>query len=76
MYSKFRDLDKLLPKNQPLYFLSDKEIELYAKIKKIKGGLEKEKGKLKEIDNFISGFEQRSPDIRQNIAEALLKTEK
>jgi len=31
---KAENLASLHPKNQPLYFLSDKEIELYAKIKK------------------------------------------
>ncbi len=76
MHSRFGDLKKLLPLNQPLYFLSDAEILLYAKIKKIKGKLQKETGKLCEIDNFIKIFEEKNPDIRQNIVEALLGAEK
>ncbi|HUS51023.1 MAG TPA: hypothetical protein VMZ91_12720 [Candidatus Paceibacterota bacterium] len=74
MYGKESQLKKLLPKNQPLYFLSDKEIELYAKIKKIKGKLEKPKSNLKEIDNFVVKIEEKNPDIRHNIVNALLST--
>ena len=74
MYSKVNDLKKLLPKNQPLYFLSDKEIELYAKINKIKEKIDKPKSNLKEIDNFIAKIEEKNPDIRHNIVEAMLKS--
>lgn len=72
MYGKQEKLSGFLPKNQPLYFLSDKEILLYAKIKKISGKLEIPKGKLKEIDNFIKTIEEKNPDIRHNIVNALL----
>lgn len=74
MYDDKNKLKKLLPKNQPLYFLSDKEILLYAKIKKIKGKIkEKEKTrKIKEIDNFVQLIEEKNPDIRHNIVKALL----
>lgn len=75
MHGKSEDLRKLLPRNQPLYFLSDKEIELYARLKKIKGNVERAKGKLREIDNFISIIEKKNPDIRHNIVEALLRSE-
>ena len=75
MNQKEKQLKSLLPRNQPLYFLSDKEILLYAKIKKISGYLDKEKGRLKEIDNFIKIIEQKNQDIRQNIVQALLKAE-
>lgn len=84
MYDAQNKLKKLLLKNQPLYFLSDKEILLYAKIKKIKesslkktsekeikGKLEKPKGKLKEINKFITVIEEKNPDIRHNIVNAL-----
>ena len=74
MYSKVNDLKNLLPSNQPLYFLSNKEILLYAKIKKIKGKLEKPKSNLKEIDNFVVKIEEKNPDIRHNIVNALLST--
>lgn len=68
------DLDKFLPRNQPLYFLSDKEIMLYAKIKKIKGKIPGNKDK--KIENFIKEIEKKNPDIRHNIVNAVLKLEK
>ena len=81
MYKKINELSKLLPKNQPLYFLSDKEIKLYAKLKKIKNTekiqnkpKKKDKNKLKPIDFFIKEIEKQSPDIRHNIVESLLRT--
>jgi len=73
MYGNTDDLKKFVPKNQPLYFLSDKEILLYAKIKKIKGKIEKKKSKDKEIDDFVKHIEQKNPDIRQNVVNAMLK---
>ena len=74
MYGNIDNLKKIIPKNQPLYFLSEKEILLYAKIKKIKGKLEENKNKrAKEISNFIKIIEQKNPDIRQNVVGALLK---
>jgi hypothetical protein len=68
-----KELKKLLPKNQPLYFLSDKEISLYAKLKNIKGNVKKLSGKFRDIDNFIKIIEKRNQDIRQNIVQALIK---
>ncbi len=73
MYDEKNKLKNLLPKNQPLYFLSDKEILLYARIKKIKGELKRKRRELKEIDNFIQTVEEKNPDIRHNIVNALLK---
>lgn len=73
MHGRQEKLKSLLPKNQPLYFLSDREILLYAKIKKINGELESPNKKLKEINDFIKTIEQKNPDIRHNIANALLK---
>lgn len=75
MYDDKNKFKKLLPQNQPLYFLSDKEILLYAKIKKISGKLEnKQKDKkLKGIDNFIKTIEEKNPDLRHNIVNALLR---
>jgi hypothetical protein len=66
-----KNLNRFLPKNQPLYFLSDKEIELYAKIKKISGKTKKLAAKEKKINDFIIKIEQKNPDIRQNIVNAL-----
>jgi len=76
MYDNKDKLKKLLPHNQPLYFLSNKEILLYAKIKKIKGKIEEKgkTGKMKEIDNFIKMIEQKNLDIRHNIITALLNS--
>ena len=73
MHGNIDNLKKFIPKNQPLYFLSDKEILLYAKIKKIKGKIEKKKSKDKEIDDFVKHIEQKNPDIRQNVVNAMLK---
>ena len=69
-------LRKLLPCNQPLYFLSDKEILLYAKLKRIKGKISNEKakiGKLKQIDDFLVSLEKKNADIRLNVVNAMLK---
>ncbi|OGJ21885.1 hypothetical protein A3K73_06720 [Candidatus Pacearchaeota archaeon RBG_13_36_9] len=81
MHGKAENLKKFLPKNQPLYFLSDKEIELYAKIKKIKGikearkkmkkRAEKKDRREEKINNFIKKIEEKNPDIRHNIIKAL-----
>jgi hypothetical protein len=74
MYDKADEkLFKFIPKNQPLYFLSDKEIILYAKLKNIKGNLQEPRAKLKQIDKFIKILEKRNQDIRQNIVQALIK---
>lgn len=74
MYGNERRLHGLLPRNQPLYFLSDKEVLLYAKLKRIKGKISREKGKLKQIDDFLASLEKKNPDIRQNVVNAMLKT--
>jgi hypothetical protein len=71
MHDNKDKLKTLLPRNQPLYFLSNKEILLYAKIKGIKGRIEEKKGKMQEIDNFIKLIEKKNPDIRHNIVIAL-----
>ena len=63
------NIGKFFPKNQPLYFLSDKEIRLYAKIKKIKGKLFEREGK---IESFLKFLEQKNPDIRHNVVNAVL----
>lgn len=80
MHDNVEKLKALFSKNQPLYFLSEKEILLYAKLKKIKGKIKREKfqikpknKKLKEINNFIEKIEQKNPDIRHNIVRALIR---
>jgi hypothetical protein len=74
MYGKF-EIEKFVPHNQPLYFLSDKEVELYAKIKKIKGGIKQKTGKRKQINDFIKKIEEKNPDIRHNIINSVLNHE-
>lgn len=69
MHGKAENLKKFLPKNQPLYFLSDREIEIYARIKGIKGEIKKPKEE--KINNFIKRIEEKNPDIRHNIIKAL-----
>jgi hypothetical protein len=69
IYGKIDELKKMRPGNQPLYFLSDKEILLYAKIKGIKGKLV-ENREMKKIDAFIKKIEERNPDIRKNVVNA------
>ncbi len=65
------NLSKFFPENQPLYFLSDKEVELYAKIKGINGKIKKRVGEEEKINNFIKKIEVKNPDIRHNIIRAL-----
>jgi hypothetical protein len=72
MNGNSKNLKKFLPSNQPLYFLSNKEIMLYAKIKKIAGKTRKLTAKEKKINDFIIKIEEKNPDIRQNIVNALL----
>jgi len=74
MYGDKDKLRKFLPCNQPLYFLSEKEILLYAKLKRIKGKIENPKGKSKQIDDFLVSLEKKNPDIRLNVVNALLKS--
>lgn len=66
------NIKRLMPKNQPLYFLSDKEILLYAKLAGIKGKIEERRGRVREIDNFIMEIEKKNPDIRHNVVKALI----
>lgn len=56
------------PEDKPLYFLSDKEIELYAKLKNIKGLKRKQD---KKIQNLFSKFLKKNQDLELNIIKAL-----
>lgn len=56
--------------SRPLYFLSDKEIELYAKLKNIEG--EKRKSD-KKIRDLIDKFSKKNQDIEVNIVNAMEK---
>lgn len=55
--------------SRPLYFLNDKEIELYAKLKKIKG---KKSKREKKIQGLFERF-KKNPDLEHNIVNALLQ---
>jgi tRNA(Ile)-lysidine synthase TilS/MesJ len=70
---KSKNFNKFIPRNQPLYFLSSKEIELYAKITGIKGKTEKINKKQEKINDFIKKIEEKNQDIRQNIVNSLIK---
>tara|TARA_Y100000310_G_C20140707_1_gene560142 strand:- start:1 stop:516 length:516 start_codon:yes stop_codon:yes gene_type:complete len=56
--------DKL---KKPLYFLSDKEIELYAKLTNIKGTKRKQN---KKIQSLFEKFLKKNQDLEQNIVKA------
>jgi len=56
-----------IPINQPLYYLSDKEIELYAKLTNIKA---KSRAKDKRIQLLFEKFMQKNPDLEHNIINA------
>ena len=56
------------PEDKPLYFLSDKEIELYAKLKSIKGEKRKQN---KKIQTLFSKFLKKNQDLELNIIKAL-----
>jgi tRNA(Ile)-lysidine synthase TilS/MesJ len=60
---------------KPLYFCLDKEIELYAKINRIRGKTElKEKNALKlKISDFIDFMEKKHPEIKNAIVNAMLE---
>lgn len=56
------------PDDKPLYYLSDKEIELYAKLKKIKGITRKNN---KEIQSLFEKFLKKNQDLELNVIKAL-----
>ena len=51
----------------PLYFLSDEEIELYAKLASIKG---KKRKKHDKIWKLFSQFKEKNPDLEHNIVNS------
>ena len=59
---------KQTPKNSPLYYLSDKEIELYAKLTNIKG---KKRVQDKKIQTLFDKFLKKNQDLEQNVVKAL-----
>ena len=76
----FDELKRFLPVDykkgicRPLFYLSDEEIMLYAKINKIKGKIQNIKDKREGwVDNFIKEFEKSDPDVRHAIVNSVLK---
>tara|TARA_B100001971_G_C18092434_1_gene484227 strand:+ start:45 stop:557 length:513 start_codon:yes stop_codon:yes gene_type:complete len=55
-------------KDKPLYFLSDKEVELYASLVGIKAPKRKQN---KKIQSLFSKFLKKNQDLEQNIVKAL-----
>jgi hypothetical protein len=53
--------------NSPLYYLSDKELELYAKLSDIKGTKRKQNSK---IQNLFSKFLKKNQDLELNVVKA------
>lgn len=60
------------PNKRPLYFLSDKELELYAKLKGIKGEKRKQNKKIQEL---FEKFLKKNQDLELNIVKALSQLE-
>jgi hypothetical protein len=54
----------------PLYFLSDKEIELYAKLTNLKG---KKRKADKKVQDLLSKFIGKNQDLELNIVNALFQ---
>ena len=64
---KFGNGGKPITENRPLYLHSDKEIQLYAKFKKIKGISKKRDAK---IQNLFKKFMIKNPDLEHNVVNA------
>jgi len=54
--------------HRPLYFVSDKELYLYAKLKNIKG---KKKKRNKKIQDLFRKFLDKNPDLELNVVKVL-----
>ena len=61
------------PNKRPLYFLSDKEVELYAKLTNIDG---KKRKQNKKIQNLFEKFLNKNQDLEINIIKALAQINK
>lgn len=66
---KYKD-KSLLPNKKPLYFHSDKELELYAKLTKLKTTKRKQD---KKIQKLFKKFLEKNPDLEHNIVNAFLQ---
>jgi len=72
-----KDLKELAPVEKkiikPLYLFLDKEVMLYANIKKLKFKIVKEKND--KISLFIDGLEKKHPEIKRAIVNSYLELE-
>jgi len=71
-------LKKSLPKTKtaefPLYFTSDREIMLYAGLKRIKGSIKRKENKMqKEINSLFNEIENNDRDVRHAVVNAMAK---
>jgi hypothetical protein len=70
-----KNLEKSLPLNKkiikPLYLFLDKEVLLYANLKKL--SFKKENNKKNKISNFIDVLEKKHPEIKHSIINGVLK---
>jgi len=66
--AKFKGLTPTAKPFMPLYFLFDKEVELYAKLKGIKG---KKRKQNKKVQQLFEKFIEKNPDLEHNIVNAL-----
>jgi hypothetical protein len=61
-------LKNKLPTNAPLFYHSDKELELYAKLKKISGTKRKQD---KKVQSLFEKFLKKNQDLELNVVKAL-----
>lgn len=55
---------------RPLYFHSDKELEVYAKLKEIKG---EKHSRNKQVQDLFNKFMKKNPDLEINVIKALMQ---
>ena len=68
------DLLRLKPKNQPLYFLSDAEVSLYAKLSGLSGTV-KNKKRNDHVQKLFATFMKKNPDLEHNVVNAMRQLE-
>lgn len=56
-----------LENKSPLFYLTEKEIDLYAQLNRLKGKKTKENKKIKEL---FSKFKAKNPDLEHNVVNA------
>lgn len=58
----------------PLFLMSDKEIELYGKLNRIKGKITRKMNREKEkINDFIKEMETRDKDVRHAVVNSMMQ---